>query len=138
MAFFLPNQDVYQIKHISAFCTIISLVVPNRYISLRATFRDISNFCSTLFPDFILCFHMMKNYISIIKNPSTEVSGLKKAPKWIFEKKILIYRCDGPKKSLLVKNLQFLSYPHETWLKWLPHELVILTKFHEDRRKFGQ
>ena len=88
---------------------------------LRATFRDISNFCSTLFPDFILCFHMMKNYIFIIKNPSTEVSGLKKAPKWIFEKKILIYRCDGPKKSLLVKNLQFLSYPDETWSEWSLH-----------------
>jgi len=32
----------------------------------------------------------------------------------------------------LVKNLQFLSNPRETWWKWLPHELIILTKFHWD------
>merc|ERR1712020_299721 len=35
----------------------------------------------------------------------------------------------------LVKNPQFLSYPHETWSKLLPHEVIILTKFHEDRTK---
>ena len=35
----------------------------------------------------------------------------------------------------LVKNLQFLSNPHETWLKWLPHELILFTKFHEDWTK---
>ena len=37
--------------------------------------------------------------------------------------------------SLLVKNLQFLFYSHETSSKWLPEELVILTKFHGDRTK---
>ena len=40
-----------------------------------------------------------------------------------------------PKKSLLVKNLQFLFYPHETWLKKLTLEVVSLTKFHENRTK---
>ena len=28
-----------------------------------------------------------------------------------------------------------MSYPHETWWKWLPHEVIIFTKFHEDRTK---
>ena len=40
-----------------------------------------------------------------------------------------------PQKSLLGKNLQFSFYPNETWSKWLPPELDILTKFHEDRIK---
>ena len=35
----------------------------------------------------------------------------------------------------LMKNPQFLSYPHETWWKWLPHEAIILTKFHKDWTK---
>ena len=42
---------------------------------------------------------------------------------------------DWQKKLLIAKNLQFLSYTHETWSKWLPLELVILTKFHEYRTK---
>ena len=35
----------------------------------------------------------------------------------------------------IIKNPQFLSYPHEIWWKWLPHEVIIFTKFHEDRTK---
>ena len=38
-------------------------------------------------------------------------------------------------KLAINKNPQFLSYPHETWWKWLPHEVIILTKFYEDRTK---
>ena len=34
---------------------------------------------------------------------------------------------------LLVKVLQFLPYLYETWTKLVPHELVILTKFHKDK-----
>ena len=41
----------------------------------------------------------------------------------------------GQKGSQLVKNLQLLFYPNETWSKWLPCKLVILTKFHKDRTK---
>ena len=33
------------------------------------------------------------------------------------------------------KNLQFLSYHHETWSKRPPLGLVILTKFHDDSSK---
>ena len=40
-----------------------------------------------------------------------------------------------PKKSLVVKNLQFFFYPHETWSKKLNLEVVTLTKFHEDSTK---
>ena len=36
----------------------------------------------------------------------------------------------------LIKNPQFLSYPHETWWKWLPHEVIIFTKFHKDWTKY--
>ena len=35
----------------------------------------------------------------------------------------------------LIKNTQFLSYPHETWSKKSPHEVIIFTKFHKDRTK---
>ena len=42
---------------------------------------------------------------------------------------------DWAKNSLLVKNPQFWLYPHETWSKEQPHEVVIFTKFHEDRAK---
>ena len=42
---------------------------------------------------------------------------------------------DWAKNSLVVKNLQFWLYPHETWSKEQPHEVVIFTKFHEDRAK---
>ena len=35
----------------------------------------------------------------------------------------------------LVKNPQFLYYSHETWSKWSTHELITLTKFHEDTTK---
>ena len=35
----------------------------------------------------------------------------------------------------LVQNPHFLSYPHETLWKWLNYELIIFTKFHEDRTK---
>ena len=35
----------------------------------------------------------------------------------------------------LIKNLQFLSNPHETWWKLSSHEVIIFTKFHEDRTK---
>ena len=35
----------------------------------------------------------------------------------------------------LIKNQQFLSYPDETWLKWSTHEVIIFTKFHQDRTK---
>ena len=33
------------------------------------------------------------------------------------------------------KNPQFLSNPYETWWKWLPHEVIIFTKFHKDWTK---
>ena len=39
------------------------------------------------------------------------------------------------KKCLIIKVPQFLPYLHETWSKLLAHELLILTKFHEDRPK---
>ena len=39
---------------------------------------------------------------------------------------------DTLKNWPLVKNPQFLSNPHETWSKWLTHEVIIFTKFHED------
>ena len=32
-----------------------------------------------------------------------------------------------------VKHPQFWFYSHETWWKWLPHEVVIFTKFQDDR-----
>ena len=35
----------------------------------------------------------------------------------------------------LIKNPHFLSNPHETLSKCLLHEVIIFTKFHEDRRK---
>ena len=35
----------------------------------------------------------------------------------------------------LIKNPQFLSNHHETRGKWLPHEVIIFTKFHKDRTK---
>ena len=35
----------------------------------------------------------------------------------------------------IIKNPQFLSYPHETRRKWLPHKVIIFTKFHEGRIK---
>ena len=35
----------------------------------------------------------------------------------------------------LVKNPQFSSYPHETWWKWLPQEIIVFTNFHEDWTK---
>ena len=57
-----------------------------------------------------------------------------------------IWMLQGQNKSLrgkmrhvwnwpLVKNLQFLFYSHETWWKWLSHELIIITKFYEDGTK---
>ena len=39
---------------------------------------------------------------------------------------------------LLVKVLQFLPYLYETWTKLVPHELVILTKFHKDKAKIDE
>ena len=35
----------------------------------------------------------------------------------------------------IVKNPHLLSNPYETLWKWLPHELIIFTKFHKDRTK---
>ena len=35
----------------------------------------------------------------------------------------------------LIKNPQFLSNPYETWWKWLTHEVINFTKFHEDWTK---
>ena len=32
----------------------------------------------------------------------------------------------------LVKNQKILSNPDETWWKWLAHDDIIFTKFHED------
>ena len=46
---------------------------------------------------------------------------------------MITYFPDWPKKSLLVKNLQFLFDPHETLSKYLPLEVVSLTKFREDQ-----
>ena len=42
---------------------------------------------------------------------------------------------DNFKYCWKIKNPQFLSYPHETWQKYSPHEVIIFTKFHEDRTK---
>ena len=39
---------------------------------------------------------------------------------------------DTLKNWPLVKNPQFVSNPHETSSKWLTHEVIIFTKFHED------
>ena len=38
-------------------------------------------------------------------------------------------------KFAIRKNVQFLSDLHETWSKYLPHEVIKSTKFHEDRTK---
>ena len=35
----------------------------------------------------------------------------------------------------ITKNLQYLSYHHETWSKWHANEVVFLTKFHNDNSK---
>ena len=35
----------------------------------------------------------------------------------------------------VIKNPHFWSYPHETLWKWLSHEVIIFTKFHEDMTK---
>ena len=34
-----------------------------------------------------------------------------------------------------MKNPQFLSNPHETLVKLLPHQVIIFKKFHEDWTK---
>ena len=34
-----------------------------------------------------------------------------------------------------LKNSNFLFYPHETLWKWLPHEVIMFTKFHESWKK---
>ena len=59
-------------------------------------------------------------------------------PSYIFFKedtKVWGKKRDTFKNQPLIRNPQFLSYPHETWWKWLPHEVIIFTKFHEDRTK---
>ena len=38
-------------------------------------------------------------------------------------------------KLIINKKLQFLSYHHETWSKWLAIEGVLLTKFCDDGSK---
>ena len=38
-------------------------------------------------------------------------------------------------KLATIKDPQFLSNPQETWWKYLPHEVIIFSKFHEDRTK---
>ena len=43
----------------------------------------------------------------------------------------------GLSQKPLVKNPHFLSNLHETWSKYLPHEIIILTKFHEDSIEFA-
>ena len=35
----------------------------------------------------------------------------------------------------MIKSLHFLSYPHKTWLRYLTHDVIKITKFHEDRTK---
>ena len=47
----------------------------------------------------------------------------------------LIKKGDWYKIWLIIKNLQFLSYHHETWSKWCVNEVVLLTKFHNDSSK---
>ena len=46
-----------------------------------------------------------------------------------------VKKWDTFKNWPIIKNLQFLSYPHETWWKWLTHEVIIVTKFLKDRTK---
>ena len=40
----------------------------------------------------------------------------------------------GPAQGEMIPNTFF----HETWSKLVPHELVILTKFHEDKAKIDE
>ena len=41
-----------------------------------------------------------------------------------------------PQKLAISKKIHiFLIYPHETWWKWLPDEMIIWPKVHEDRTK---
>ena len=42
---------------------------------------------------------------------------------------------DTSKSWSLIKNPQFLSNTYETLWKWLPHEVIIFTKFHKDWTK---
>ena len=49
--------------------------------------------------------------------------------------KVWVKKTDTLKNGQLLKNPQFLSNPHETWWKWLPHEVIIFRKFHEDWTK---
>ena len=35
----------------------------------------------------------------------------------------------------LIKNPQFLSYPHKSWWKWLPQKMINFTEFHEKRKR---
>ena len=44
-------------------------------------------------------------------------------------------KMDKLKNCPLIKNLQFLSYHHETWSRWQKYEVVLLTKFHDDSQK---
>ena len=46
------------------------------------------------------------------------------------QERLVHKKFDWLKKSLLIKNLQFLSKNFETWSKWPNHEMVKWTKFH--------
>ena len=49
--------------------------------------------------------------------------------------KVWVKKTDTFKNWPLIKNLYFIIYLHETLRKWLPHKVIIFTKFHEDRTK---
>ena len=49
--------------------------------------------------------------------------------------KVLVKKNAHIQKWLLVEVLQFFLNLYETWSRLSPHELIILTKFHEDWAK---
>ena len=55
---------------------------------------------------------------------------------YLFNSKVWVKKKQDTLKNWpLVKNQQFFSNPNETWWKWLSHEAIIFTKFHEDWTK---
>ena len=49
--------------------------------------------------------------------------------------KVWVKKTDMLKEWPIMKNPHLLFYSHETWWKWLPHEVIIFNKFHKDRKK---
>ena len=68
---------------------------------------------------------------------------IRSKPKWcsvvlrfkLLVLKVWVKKWDMFKYWTLVKNAQFWFYSHETLWKWFPQEVIIFTKFNEDRTK---